>query len=100
MGKGKMYILGLESRISKGVENVSRGLMDYMIRGYPLKWGGGGDVEKPTRQLVSLESICWCPCIYSYSIPLTVSHHVNIYTTTAWAEVKSLAIFHLPHLKH
>ncbi len=41
-----MYILGLESRISKGVENVSRGLMDYMIRGYPLKWGGGGERGK------------------------------------------------------
>lgn len=60
---------------------------------------GGGNVEKPTHQLVSLESICWCPCIYSYSIPLTVSHRVNIYklcyafTTTAWAEVKSLVIF-------
>ncbi len=67
---------------------------------------GRENVEKPTRQLVSLESICWCPCIYSYSIPLTVSHHVNIYkvchtfTTTAWAEVKSLVIFHLPHLRH
>ena len=41
-----MYILGLESRISKGVENVSRGLMDYMIRGYPLKWGGEGGTWK------------------------------------------------------